>query len=80
LAPAADGSDDLVGISGPDEGLGTVIKLGEEAIDGGLEIDDGSEQADTARRKILDVDRLTVNQRKAAGFGRSISALDCGEV
>jgi len=45
LVPASDGSDDLVGIGGPDERLGVVISLGEEALDGGLEIDQRSEHA-----------------------------------
>jgi hypothetical protein len=45
LVPASDGRDDLVGIGGPDERLGVVISLGEEAPDGGLEIDEGSEHA-----------------------------------
>jgi hypothetical protein len=33
------------GAFGPDEGLWVVIGFGEEAVDGGLEIDDGSEDA-----------------------------------
>jgi hypothetical protein len=39
----SDSSDDLVGIGGPDEGLGIVIGLGEVAADGGLEVDQRSE-------------------------------------
>ncbi len=42
---ASDGSDDLVWIGGPGEGSWSVVGLGEEAIDGGLEVDDGSEDA-----------------------------------
>jgi hypothetical protein len=45
LIPASDGGDDLVRIGGPDEGPGIVIGLGEEALDGGLEIDEGSKGA-----------------------------------
>jgi hypothetical protein len=45
LAPAVDGGDDLVGIGGPDEGLGVMIGLVEVAVDGGLEVDDGAEDA-----------------------------------
>jgi hypothetical protein len=45
LVPAADGSDDLIGIGGPDEGLGVVIGLGEETLDGGLQIDERAEHA-----------------------------------
>ena len=45
MDPALHGSNDAVGVSGPDEGLGIGIGLGEEAVDGGLEFDDGSEYA-----------------------------------
>ena len=41
-----DGGDDFVGICRPDEGLGITIDLFEESVDGGLEIDEQSE--DTA--------------------------------
>ena len=40
MVPASDGGDDVIGIGGPDEGFGALIGLGEEAFDGGLEIDD----------------------------------------
>jgi len=43
--PTFDGSDDLVWVGGPDEGPGVDVCLGEEAVDGGLEVDDGSEDA-----------------------------------
>ena len=43
--PAPDGGDDFVGVGGPCEGLGVGIMLVEEAVDCGLEIDDGSEDA-----------------------------------
>ena len=43
--PASDGSDDFVGIGGPGEGLRLLVVLGEKAIDGGLEVDDGVEDA-----------------------------------
>src|SRR5215208_4541530 len=45
LAPAVDGGDDLIGISGPDEGLGVMVGLVEIAVDSGLEVDDRSEDA-----------------------------------
>src|SRR5215208_2554307 len=45
LMPAVDGGDDLIGISGPDEGLGVMVGLVEIAVDGGLEVDDRSEDA-----------------------------------
>ena len=40
-----DGSDDLVRIGGPDERLRVAVCLGEVAVDGGLEVDDGAEDA-----------------------------------
>src|SRR5665213_4006548 len=43
--PTFDGGDDFVWVSGPCEGLWCLVCLGDEAVDGGLEIDDGSEDA-----------------------------------
>ena len=43
--PPLDGGDDFVGIGGPCEGLWILVVLGEEAIDCGLEVDDGVENA-----------------------------------
>ena len=45
LVPAAHRGDDLVGIGGPDERLGLPVGLGEEAVDGGLQVDDRGEHA-----------------------------------
>jgi hypothetical protein len=45
LVPAPDGSDDLVRIGGPGEGLWVIIGLGDEAVDSGLEFDDRAEHA-----------------------------------
>src|SRR3546814_10860201 len=45
LMPASDGGDDGVGIGGPGEGLGFGVVLAHEAVDGGLEVDDGVEDA-----------------------------------
>src|SRR6516225_6128489 len=45
LGPAPDGGDDPVGVGGPDERLGRIVGLGEEAVDGGLEVDDRLEHA-----------------------------------
>jgi hypothetical protein len=45
LAPTPDGGDDFVGIGGPGEGLGLLIVLIEEAIDRGLQVGDGAEDA-----------------------------------
>ena len=41
--PASDGADDFVRISGPSEGLRLDIVFDDEAIDGGLQIDDRDE-------------------------------------
>ena len=42
---AFDGGDDLIGVSGPDEGLGIMVGLFDEAVDRGLELDDRAEDA-----------------------------------
>jgi hypothetical protein len=36
---------DFVGACGPNEGLGVMVCLGDEAVDGGLEIDDRAKDA-----------------------------------
>ncbi len=46
MVPSFDGSDDPIGIGGPRERFGVFVGFGDEAIDGGLEIDEGKE--DTA--------------------------------
>lgn len=43
--PAFDGGDDFIWVGGPDEGFGVGILLGDEAVDGGLEIDERMEHA-----------------------------------
>ncbi len=43
--PAPDGGDDFVWVLGPDEGLRTLVVFGQEAIDGGLEVDKTFEDA-----------------------------------
>jgi hypothetical protein len=50
LVPAFDGGDDFVGVGGPDEGLGHLVGLLDEAVDGGLKVDDGAEDAALSRR------------------------------
>ena len=40
-----DGGDDAIGVSGPHEGFGIGIGFGEEAVDGGLKIDNRVEHA-----------------------------------
>ena len=49
--PSSDGGDDFVWISGPCEGLGLVIVLIEEPVDGGLQIDNRTK--DTAFQSAL---------------------------
>jgi hypothetical protein len=46
LVPSFDGSDDLIWIGGPGEGFGVFVGFGNEAIDGGLEIDEGMEDTE----------------------------------
>jgi len=43
--PTLDGCDDFVGVGGPCEGFGLLVVLSEEAIDSGLEVDNGVEDA-----------------------------------
>ena len=43
--PSPDGGDDLVWVLGPAEGSRVGVGFGDEAIDGGLQLDDGAEHA-----------------------------------
>jgi hypothetical protein len=52
LAPTF-GGDDFIWISGPDERLGLMIGLFDEAVDGGLEIDDRNTPRLSRRRLSL---------------------------
>lgn len=54
MVPAFYRGDDLIRIGGPDEGFGVVVSLVEEAVDGGLEFDDRTEDAalETARGEL----------------------------
>lgn len=45
LMPTIGGGDDFVWIGGPDEGFWLLVEVGDEAIDGALEIDDALEDA-----------------------------------
>jgi hypothetical protein len=45
LEPALDSGDDAARFGGPDEGLGIIVGLGDEAMDGGLEVVDGTKDA-----------------------------------
>ena len=43
--PSSDGGDDSVRVGSPCEGFWFCVGFGEEAVDGGLEVDDGSKDA-----------------------------------
>jgi hypothetical protein len=45
LVPAPDSGDDLIWVGGPGEGLWSIIGFGDEAIDGGLKVDERVEDA-----------------------------------
>jgi hypothetical protein len=44
LVPAIDGGDDFFGIGGPFEGFGLLVVFRQEAVDGGLKVDDRVEE------------------------------------
>ena len=46
MLPAIDSGDDAVWFGGPDEGFGIVVGLGDEAVDGDMQVVDGAK--DTA--------------------------------
>ena len=45
MLPAFDSGEDLLGIGGPNEWLGVVVGVGEEAVYGGLQFWEGSKHA-----------------------------------
>ncbi len=45
MEPTIDGGDDGIGVLLPDEGLRFLVMLGNEAVNGGLQIGDGAEHA-----------------------------------
>ena len=45
MVPASDGGDDFIRIGGPDEGFGAFVVLIQEAVDGGLKVDERMEDA-----------------------------------
>ena len=45
MVPRVAAAIDFIGIGGPDEGFWLLVVIGDEAIDGGLEIDDALENA-----------------------------------
>jgi hypothetical protein len=50
LVPTFDGGDDFVGIGGPGEWFGSLVMLGNVAVDGGLQVDDGMKTPRLRRR------------------------------
>ena len=42
MVPSFGGGDDAVWVGGPGEGLGIIVGLFDEAVDGGLKIGDGA--------------------------------------
>jgi hypothetical protein len=56
LVPSIEGGDDFIWICGPDEGPRFMVCLGDEAVDGGLEFDDGAKDAalETAPRELCE--------------------------
>ena len=62
--PSSDCGDDFVGVRGPCEGLRFGVGLGEEAVDGGLEVDDERKtprfkrRLDSLAKKPLQLDRI----------------------
>jgi len=45
LVPSFRGGDDAVGVCFPREGRGVLVVLGDESVDGGLEVGEGLEHA-----------------------------------
>ena len=67
--PTGSGGDDFVWIGGPDEGLGLLVVVGDEAVDGGLQIDDALE--DTTLEAALGEDsEEALDSVEPAGGGR----------
>src|SRR5271155_3975403 len=70
--PASDGSDDFVGVCNPMEGLRLGIVILEEAVDGGLEVGDGSEDTafETALRQDGEetLEHMPSSHRRYAGW------------
>ena len=50
MAPSFDSSDDFIRAGGPGKRFGIFVGFGDEAIDGGLEIDESVEDAAFERR------------------------------
>ena len=49
MLPACDGGEDAFGVCGPGEGLWVFVVLGDVAVDGGLQVDERTEDPPPAR-------------------------------
>ena len=58
--PSPDGGDDFVWVFGPSKRFGVLISLFDEAVDGGLESDDGVENA-TLQSAVCQLGEKTFN-------------------
>jgi hypothetical protein len=70
LAPSSDGGDDFVGLGKSLEVYGVGIAIVEEAVDGRLEVDDGSKGAASERRLV----RIAKKPRTALGRQAAVGA------
>ena len=52
MSPAGNGGEDGVGGFGPDKWLGLAVGFGDEAVDGGLEVDDRGEDPRLRRCRV----------------------------
>src|SRR5436309_5876886 len=75
--PALDGDDDFVGIGGPGEGLWVVVGLIEEAVDGGLEVDDRAEYA-TLEAALGQLGEEALDRIEPGGGGRRVVEDEAG--
>jgi hypothetical protein len=70
--PARRSGDDFVWIGGPDEGLGLVVVIDDEAVDGGLQIDDALEDAALEAALGEDGEESLDGVEPAGGGGREV--------
>jgi hypothetical protein len=70
LVPSSDGGDDFVRVLGPSEGSWISVGFGEEALDGGLQFNDGSEDA-TFESSLRQLDEITFDgiEPRCGGVG-----------
>ena len=75
--PSSDSGDDFVWVGGPGEGFGIIVGLDEEAVDGGLEVDDTSK--DTALESPFGEFVASPNDRPSVAARRSMAS-NCSSV